>query len=198
MASEHTLWTTANSDVPNWRGHTTIHSGYRWRPCDDLQVNTNQTDRIYSITSRILDPPYWIWCNQSRGTYLYDTLRSFQLSVRYDPWRYKLRSGATSKRTCLEQKAATPSSSLALHYDTISISPGANDDGSGVAVVLLLVLKSSVSIDSNSTLRSSVLRGKNKGSSLARICPECGEKRWTHPCNLNPRWCRQCYDRRGW
>jgi hydrogenase maturation factor len=69
------------------------------------------------------------------GEYLYDTLNSFQVSVQYDSWRYKLHSGKNIVAT-LQGKESSDIVVVSAHYDTISISPGGNDDGSGVAVVL--------------------------------------------------------------
>jgi hypothetical protein len=72
---------------------------------------------------------------EALGKYLYDTLNSFQLSVQYDSWRYKLHSG----KNIVASLQGTNSSNIVVvsaHYDSVSISPGGNDDGSGVAVVL--------------------------------------------------------------
>jgi aminopeptidase YwaD len=70
------------------------------------------------------------------GRYLYDTLSSFQLSVREDPWRYKLRSGNNIEATLPGNGYDDNIVIVSAHYDSVSISPGADDDGSGVAVVL--------------------------------------------------------------
>jgi hypothetical protein len=72
------------------------------------------------------------------GAYLYETLSSFQLSVRYDPWRYKLRSGMNIEATLPGKDDASCIVVVSAHYDSVAVSPGANDDGSGVAVVLAI------------------------------------------------------------
>ena len=69
------------------------------------------------------------------GEYLYDTLSSFQVSVQHDPWNYQLRSGMNIVAS-LQGKNSNNIVVVSAHYDSISISPGGNDDGSGVAVVL--------------------------------------------------------------
>lgn len=70
------------------------------------------------------------------GKYLYDTLSSFNLSVRYDPWKYKLRQGKNIEATLPGQGSSSGIVILSAHYDSVAISPGADDDGSGVAAVL--------------------------------------------------------------
>jgi len=72
---------------------------------------------------------------EALGEYLYGTLNTFQLSVHYDLWRYKLHSG----KNIIASLQGTESSNIVVvsaHYDSVSVSPGGNDDGSGVAVVL--------------------------------------------------------------
>jgi len=70
------------------------------------------------------------------GKYLYDTLSSFNLSVQYDPWTYKLRQGKNIEATLHGQGSSDSIVFLSAHYDSVTISPGADDDGSGVAIVL--------------------------------------------------------------
>jgi hypothetical protein len=74
--------------------------------------------------------------NEALGTYLYDTLSAFNLSVRYDPWMYKLRQGNNIEATLPGQGSTGSIVILSAHYDSVAISPGADDDGSGVACVL--------------------------------------------------------------
>jgi hypothetical protein len=99
------------------------------------QVNAS-TLRTYIQTIQEFGPhPTGSSACETLGAYLYDTLSSFHVSVRYDPWRYKLHSGRNIEATL----PGTESDNIVVvsaHYDSISISPGGNDDGSGVAVVL--------------------------------------------------------------
>ena len=98
---------------------------------------------------------------EALGKYLYDTLDSFQVSVHYDSWRYKLYSG----KNIVASLQGTESDSIIVvsaHYDSISISPGANDDGSGVAVVLAAAdILSHYSF--NSTIRFILFSGEEQG-----------------------------------
>ena len=70
------------------------------------------------------------------ATYLYRTFDSFHLSVQYDPWRYKLRSGKNVEATLPGKNPDGDIVLVTAHYDCVKVSPGVNDDGSGVAVVL--------------------------------------------------------------
>jgi aminopeptidase YwaD len=99
---------------------------------------------------------------EAMGMYLYNTLGSFQLSVRYDPWRYKLRSGNNIEATLPGTESCDTIIVLSAHYDTISISPGANDDGSGVAVVLAAAEILS-QYRFNSTIRFVLFSGEEQG-----------------------------------
>jgi len=70
--------------------------------------------------------------------YLFDRFSAMNLSVRFDPWQEKQRSGdnivATLEGTAVHDTAVI----LCAHYDSLAISPGAEDDGSGVASVLMV------------------------------------------------------------
>jgi hypothetical protein len=96
-------------------------------------------------------------------TYLYDTLASFHVSsVRLDPWTYKLRSGKNIVATIQGNPNDTSIVIVSAHYDSVKISPGANDDGSGVAVVLAVAdIMSKHSF--NSTLRFVLFSGEEQG-----------------------------------
>ena len=96
------------------------------------------------------------------GTYLYDTLHSFNLSVRYDTWKYKLRSGKNIEATLPGTENGECIVVVSAHYDSVAVSPGANDDGSGVAVVLAAadVLRH---YRFNSTIRFVLFSGEEQG-----------------------------------
>jgi hypothetical protein len=95
------------------------------------------------------------------GKYLYDTLNSFQVSVQYDSWRYKLQSGKNIVAS-LQGKESNNIVVVSAHYDSVSVSPGANDDGSGVAVVLAAAdIMSHYSF--NSTIRFVLFSGEEQG-----------------------------------
>ena len=100
-------------------------------------------------------------CN-AVGAYLYDTLNSFDLSVHYDPWRYKLRTGNNIVATIPGTSNDSSIVIVSAHYDSIKISPGANDDGSGVAVVLAAA-NIMCHYCFNSTIRFILFSGEEQG-----------------------------------
>jgi aminopeptidase YwaD len=96
------------------------------------------------------------------GKYLYETLNSFHLSVRYDPWKYKLRSGRNIEATLQGTANSDCIVIVSAHYDSVIVSPGADDDGSGVAVVLAVAdIMSNYCF--NSTVRFVLFSGEEQG-----------------------------------
>jgi aminopeptidase YwaD len=95
------------------------------------------------------------------ATYLYRTLSSFHLTVQYDLWRYKLRSGKNIEAT-LPGKNHNGIVLVTAHYDSVTVSPGANDDGSGVAVVLAVADIMS-HYQFNSTVKFVLFSGEEQG-----------------------------------
>jgi aminopeptidase YwaD len=95
------------------------------------------------------------------GEYLYDTLNFFQVSVQYDSWHYKLRSGKNIVAS-LQGKESDNIVVVSAHYDSVSVSPGVNDDGSGVAVVLAAADIMS-HYDFNNTIRFVLFSGEEQG-----------------------------------
>jgi len=95
--------------------------------------------------------------------YIYDEFNKLGLDVYIDPWRYPLHK-------CLNVVATlngTDSSSdaifvLCAHYDTIGDSPGANDDGSGIAAMLSIANISSKH-SFNHTIRFIATSGEEVG-----------------------------------
>ena len=95
------------------------------------------------------------------GEYLYDTLNSFQISVHYEPWTYKLHSGKNIVGS-IPGKDSGDIVVVTAHYDSVAVSPGADDDGSGVAAVLATAdIMSHYSF--NSTVRFVLFSGEEQG-----------------------------------
>ena len=71
------------------------------------------------------------------GDYIYNEFESYGLEVRYDDWSY---SGYTDRKIEGTLDGLDESSDeiyiICAHYDSVSGSPGADDDGSGTAAVL--------------------------------------------------------------
>ena len=75
-------------------------------------------------------------CTQA-GTYIYNEFDAMGLQVRYDPWTNGGYSGNNIEGT-LEgtNESSDDIYIVCAHYDSVSGSPGADDDGSGVAIVM--------------------------------------------------------------
>lgn len=75
-----------------------------------------------------------VGCNQT-AQYLYETFDDMGLAVRYHNYTDNTVSGSNIEAT-LYGNDSTNIFIICGHYDTVSAGPGADDDGSGVAVVL--------------------------------------------------------------
>jgi len=95
--------------------------------------------------------------------YLYNEFASMGLEVRYDNWVY---GGYNSNNVEATLPGADPSSDdiyiICGHYDTVPGSPGADDDGSGVAAVLAAAQVMS-QCEFNHTIRFVAFSGEEEG-----------------------------------
>lgn len=73
-------------------------------------------------------------CDQA-GRYLYDTFEDMGLAVRFHNYTDSTVSGSNIEAT-LTGSNSTNILIICAHYDSVASSPGADDDGSGVAAVL--------------------------------------------------------------
>lgn len=126
------------------------------------QVNTSYL-KTYIQTIQDFGPhPTGSDACDALATYLYDTLDGFGLSVRRDPWRYKLRSGDNIEATLSGSVDSPGVVIVCAHYDSVQTSPGADDDGSGVSVILAVAdIMSKYSF--NSTVRFVLFSGEEQG-----------------------------------
>jgi len=70
------------------------------------------------------------------GEYIYSSFQSFNNQTVYDTWEV---DGITGKNIVATIPGETQSQFiLTAHYDTIDVSPGADDDGSGIASILMI------------------------------------------------------------
>lgn len=100
---------------------------------------------------------------QQAGEYIYNEFESYGLEVRYDDWTYSGYSGNNIEGT----KIGTNETSDAIylicaHYDSVSNSPGADDDGSGTAAVLAAAYLLS-QYEFNHTIRFVAFDGEEQG-----------------------------------
>lgn len=102
------------------------------------------------------------------GNYLFNEFESMNISVINDPWLnqdYEGRNIIATLQGITDSKAYTI---VCAHYDTVAISPGADDDGSGVAAVLMLasIMKN---YSFNTTIKFILFSGEEQGCLGSRI-----------------------------
>jgi len=96
------------------------------------------------------------------GEYIYSELDSTNLPVEYIDWSNEKYSGKNIVATLQGIGETDGIIIVCAHYDTIKISPGAEDDGSGVAIVLMLAeIMSNYSF--NSTIKFILFSGEEQG-----------------------------------
>jgi hypothetical protein len=100
---------------------------------------------------------------RNAATYLYNEFRAMGLGVRYQNWSYYGYSGSNIEGTLPGDDPSSDEIYLICgHYDTVSVSPGADDDASGVTAVLTAAeLMSHYSF--NHTVRFVAFSGEEQG-----------------------------------
>lgn len=95
------------------------------------------------------------------GEYLYNELSTMNVTVTYDSWEYEEKSGNSIIAT---HPGKQPDGIVIVcaHYDTVAISPGADDDGSGVASVLMMA-KIMSEHTFNATVKFMLFSGEEQG-----------------------------------
>lgn len=95
------------------------------------------------------------------GEYLYNELSTMNVTVTYDSWEYEEKSGNNIIAT---HPGKQPDGIVIVcaHYDTLAISPGADDDGSGVASVLMMA-KIMSEHTFNATVKFMLFSGEEQG-----------------------------------
>ena len=108
------------------------------------------------------------------ATYIYNQFRGMGLSTRYDNWSYGGYSASNIEATL----PGTDTSSddiyiICGHYDSVSVSPGADDDGTGtVATIMAGLLMSQYTF--NYTIRFVTFSGEEQGLlGSAQYAAEC-------------------------
>jgi len=100
---------------------------------------------------------------ENAGNYIYEEFVSDGLVARYDDWS---NGGYSSQNIEATLPGIDPSSDeiyiICAHYDTVTVSPGADDDGSGTAAVLAAAYLMS-QYEFNHTIRFVAFSGEEQG-----------------------------------
>ena len=99
--------------------------------------------------------------NHLKG-FLFNEFLSTGLSVHLESWRYQRHYGENIEATLKGTGSANDVVIVSAHYDSISISPGGDDDGSGVASVLAIA-KVLSQYQFNCTIKFVLFSGEEEG-----------------------------------
>ena len=94
--------------------------------------------------------------------YLYNVFDKIDLNIDLIPWKNKDLSGENIEATLEGRNDKMDIFVICAHYDSVEISPGADDDGSGVSIVLMLANVLSNYIF-NSTIKFVLFSGEEQG-----------------------------------
>lgn len=109
------------------------------------------------------------------GEYIYNELISTQLPVEYFEWHQKKFSGKNIIATLQGTGKTNGIVIVCAHYDSVGVSPGAEDDGSGVSIVLMLAdIMSNYSF--NSTIKFILFSGEEQGKLGSSIYAKAAKK----------------------
>jgi len=136
-------------------------------------LDPSLSDLILQINSSILEE--YVYNIQSFGphptsssaieevkTYLFNEFSNMSVQVSYHPWSYEDKSGENIIATIPGKTSPENIIIVCAHYDTIEVSPGADDDGSGIAAVLMMALILS-QYTFNSTMKFILFSGEEQG-----------------------------------
>ena len=102
------------------------------------------------------------------GEYIYSELDSTNLPVEYIDWITEKYSGKNIVATLQGIGETDGIFIVCAHYDSVEVSPGAEDDGTGVAIVLMLAeIMSNYSF--NSTIKFILFSGEEQGKLGSKV-----------------------------
>ena len=103
-----------------------------------VQVKETRLRSYVQIIQKFGPHPTGSQAIDALGGYLFSEFTAMNISVKYDPWNEKQKSGKNIVATLPGIHSASTTVLICAHYDSLAISPGAEDDGSGVAAVLMI------------------------------------------------------------
>jgi hypothetical protein len=159
---------------PTSEAGRTMGASHQYREVAASQRNDNVIDMIQHV-NQSLYLGYWQNLTgfgprltgssacQAAATYIYTQFQDMGLAVRYDNWS-KNGLAASNIEATLPGTDANNSEIFIIcgHYDSVSVSPGADDDGSGtVATIVAASIMSKYSF--NTTIRFVTFSGEEQG-----------------------------------
>ena len=160
------------SVLPNNLG-SKIYDAMDTAESPDLSVKTEIADMIQQVNESMLKryvqviqdfgphPTGSKTCDDVRD-YIYSELKDMNLSVRYDNWSFKGKNGENIEATLTGEKESNGIIIICAHYDSVLVSPGADDDGSGVSAILTIAgIMSRYTF--NSTIKFVLFSGEEQG-----------------------------------
>ena len=94
--------------------------------------------------------------------YLYNELIKMPIHVEYHQWSFEDKNGENIIATIPGKVSSNNIIMVCAHYDTIEVSPGADDDGSGVAAILMMsIILSQYTF--NNTIKLILFSGEEQG-----------------------------------
>jgi hypothetical protein len=102
------------------------------------------------------------------GEYIYNELTTTGLPVEYISWNNEEFSGKNIVATHQGIGSADGIVIVCAHYDSIDVSPGADDDASGVAIVMMLA-KIMSNYSFNSTIKFILFSGEEQGKLGSKV-----------------------------
>lgn len=94
--------------------------------------------------------------------YLFNKLSNLNQNIQFHHWEYKENKGDNIIVTIKGQASSKDIIIVCAHYDTIEVSPGSDDDGSGVASIIMMTEILS-KYNHNSTIKLILFSGEEQG-----------------------------------
>lgn len=125
-------------------------------------VNSSQLKKYISNIQSFGPHPTGSSSIENVKTYLFNKFSNMSLNVSYHAWDYEDRYGENIIATLPGKSSPENIIIICAHYDTVAISPGADDDGSGIAAVLMIA-SILCNYSFNSTIKFILFSGEEQG-----------------------------------
>jgi hypothetical protein len=140
-----------------------IKSGFNSQDIIEMIKKVNESKlRLYIQKIQDFGPhPTGSTAIEKLKTYLFNEFSKMSVNVSYHSWNYEDNYGDNIIAT-LSGKESSNHIIICAHYDSVDISPGADDDGSGIAAVLMIA-SILCNYSFNSTIKFILFSGEEQG-----------------------------------